>query len=222
MSKYTYLQPITAAPHQLARDLDAFGLREGNHHNRQPSLLAALARRGWGDTLEAIRKTALRLQQLREEAMGLAVQNVPDPRTQQWQAHLAEAGIPTEKAALAAWFAAMNPSGPAQHAAATSRPADYYDQEPIELWGLRWIELPPHCRTGSFSKAVTKAYASPTIAVQELTSRAQRPEGDLLLKRGYDCRWQVWQRRQVTGRGYSPMGSFAKKAALGEGRLFIQ
>jgi hypothetical protein len=101
------------------------------------------------------------------------------------------------------------------------RPSDYYDREPVCLFGLAWIELPPDCRVGSFTKAVTKAHAGPAETVAELLARGI-PAGDLLLKTIWDGRWQIFQRRQVTGRAATPMGSYAKKAPLGPGRLFIQ
>ncbi len=216
MSRYAYLKSITANPHQLTTDLAT--ARRGK---LQTSKLAALAARGWGDTSEAIRKTVTRLDQLLIEIEKIPCLAADDPRREIYTAHMIEAGLPIEPTAIHDWLAAAYPHRPILHQEPDHRPADYYDREPVQLFGLAWIELPPDCRVGSFSKAVTKAHSSPAEAAEELKSRGL-PGGDLLLKSLWDGRWQVFQRRQVTGRVCTPMGSHAKKAPLGEGRLFIQ
>ena len=218
MSRYTYLQAITAKPQHLTSDLTA-ALRGAI----QPSKLAALASRGWGETPEAIYSTANRLAQLLREMSKLPHLAADDLRLPIYQAHLTAAGLPVEPEAIRQWFAVANPNQakPGLEQEADRRPADYYDREPIPLWGLGWIELPPECHVGSFTKAITKAHGSPAEAVEELKSRGL-PAGDLLLKSLWDGRWQVFQRRRVTGRAATPMGSYAKKAPLGPGRLFIQ
>ncbi|MEN6336629.1 MAG: hypothetical protein ABFE13_24865 [Phycisphaerales bacterium] len=216
MSRYAYLQPITANPHQLITDLAV--ARRGN---LQVSKLAALAARGWGDTLEAIQKTVTRLDQLLAEMAKIPLLTADDPRRETYTDHMIAAGLPIEPTTIRAWFAAAEPNRPHLHQEADRRPADYYDRVPVQLFGLAWIELPPDCRVGSFTKAVTRAHSSPAEAADELKSRGL-PAGDLLLKSLWDGRWQVFQRRQVTGRAATPMGSYAKKAPLGTGRLFIR
>ncbi|OHB65736.1 MAG: hypothetical protein A2Y76_01535 [Planctomycetes bacterium RBG_13_60_9] len=105
----------------------------------------------------------------------------------------------------------------------TTSPRDYYDSPTTYLFGYDWIELPPNCRTGSFSKALTKAHTLPSAAVADFASRP-RAEGDVLLRALHDGRWQMFQRRQVTGRRWSDAGhdSYAVKAPCGTGRMFIQ
>lgn len=221
MSKYAYLKPIVANPRQCQIDLNFLLAKINLAHGIQPSKLAAIAERGWGTGMEKVTKTARRLDQLVREAGSLITMPETDPRRAAYAKHLAEAGFPTDPDGLARWFAAAETSRPNLHKEPVKRPSDYYDRPTITLFGMQWIELPPDCRTGSFSKPATKAHGSPSDVVEELKTRGM-PQGDLCLKRIWDGRWQAFQRRQIVGRSCTPMGSYAKKAPLGSGRLFIQ
>lgn len=80
-------------------------------------------------------------------------------------------------------------------------------------------------RLGAFSKPRSKASDSPLAALKlaaEITA-TQPGVGDLLVRRDYLGRWQVWERRTAKGRvGTSGGGSRAKMKPCGTGRIFIE
>lgn len=106
-----------------------------------------------------------------------------------------------------------------------------------EIFGREILELDTNADVhhGSFSRAVSRQTDSPIVAIEEAVAIAADDGcGDLLVcpvvaefrdSRGVfhrTKRWQVWERRIVTGRvATCGGGTRAKREAFGRGRIFV-
>lgn len=95
--------------------------------------------------------------------------------------------------------------------------------------GIDCVVVPSDCKSGGFTKPLTKVLPTPEEAMQAAIERGSG--GDKLIRKidatafGYATQgWQVWQRRHKVGgpmRVCKPSGSHAISVNVGSGQWFI-
>lgn len=97
--------------------------------------------------------------------------------------------------------------------------------QPVTVGPVSAIPLAANTRLGSFSKALTKRLPSAADAVQVVLGHwnGRTPRYDHLVLQDADGLWQVWQRRQESGRRKPTLtgGMRATRTAAGSGQWFI-